>query len=269
MLANACGPCIGQWRRPDAGPGARTPSSPRTTATSRAATTATADDAELHRQPRDRHRARARRPAVVQPAAPTRSTARTARRSASAAAGRRPRCPPHGFERGRRGYVAPPEDGSRVELERRPGSERLQRARSRGPRWDGQDFHDMPVLIKTQGKTTTDHISPAGPWLRYRGHLDKFSDNLFMGAVERLHRRARAGTERAHRARRGRIAEIARDYQAQGLRLGRRRRRELRRGQQPRARRAVAAPPRRRGGHRPQLRAHPRVQPEEAGAARR
>ena len=51
------------------------------------------------------------------------------------------------------------------------------------PAWDGQDFIDMPVLLKTKGKTTTDHISPAGPWLRYRGHLDKFSDNMFMGAI--------------------------------------------------------------------------------------
>jgi len=49
--------------------------------------------------------------------------------------------------------------------------------------WDGKDFIDLPVLVKTKGKTTTDHISPAGPWLRYRGHLDKISDNMFMGAV--------------------------------------------------------------------------------------
>ena len=51
------------------------------------------------------------------------------------------------------------------------------------PAWDGQDFKDMPVLLKAKGKTTTDHISPAGSWLRYRGHLDKFSDNMFMGAT--------------------------------------------------------------------------------------
>jgi aconitate hydratase len=51
------------------------------------------------------------------------------------------------------------------------------------PAWEGVDFVDMPVLLKTKGKTTTDHISPAGPWLRFRGHLDKFSDNMFMGAI--------------------------------------------------------------------------------------
>ncbi len=49
------------------------------------------------------------------------------------------------------------------------------------PAWDGEDFIDLPVLVKTKGKTTTDQISPAGPRLRYRGHLEKFSDNMFMG----------------------------------------------------------------------------------------
>jgi len=49
--------------------------------------------------------------------------------------------------------------------------------------WDGKDFIDLPILVKTKGKTTTDHISPAGPWLRFRGHLDKISDNMFMGAL--------------------------------------------------------------------------------------
>ncbi len=62
------------------------------------------------------------------------------------------------------------------------------------PAWDGQDFVDMPVLLKTRGKTTTDHISPAGPWLRYRGHLDKFSDNLFMGAINAFTGEAGTGT---------------------------------------------------------------------------
>ena len=52
-----------------------------------------------------------------------------------------------------------------------PDSERLQLLEP-WPAWDGRDFLDMPVLVKTKGKTTTDHISPAGPWLRYRGHLD-------------------------------------------------------------------------------------------------
>ena len=89
--------------------------------------------------------------------------------------------PPHGFEPGRAAYVAPPADGSAVELAIDPASERLH-ALAPWPAWDGRDFVELPVLVKTQGKTTTDHISPAGPWLRYRGHLDRFSDNLLSGA---------------------------------------------------------------------------------------
>ena len=51
------------------------------------------------------------------------------------------------------------------------------------PAWNQPDMVDMPILLKSKGKTTTDHISPAGYWLQYRGHLDKFSDNLLMGAT--------------------------------------------------------------------------------------
>jgi len=50
-------------------------------------------------------------------------------------------------------------------------------------KWDGKDYEEIPLLVKTRGKTTTDHISPAGIWLRYRGHLEKFSENMFMGAI--------------------------------------------------------------------------------------
>ncbi len=93
-----------------------------------------------------------------------------------------PEVPARNFDRGHATYVAPPKDGSRVELKVDPNSERIQLMQP-WPAWDGKDFMDMPVLMKTRGKTTTDHISPAGPWLRYRGHLDKFSDNMFMGAT--------------------------------------------------------------------------------------
>ena len=90
--------------------------------------------------------------------------------------------PREGFARGAEGYEAPAEDPASVQVVVPPGSERLQLL-SPFAAWDGQDFVDLPILVKTRGKTTTDHISPAGPWLRYRGHLDKISDNMFLGAV--------------------------------------------------------------------------------------
>ena len=70
----------------------------------------------------------------------------------------------------------------KVEVVISPTSQRLQKLEPFAP-WDGKDYEDMPVLIKTKGKCTTDHISMAGPWLKYRGHLENISKNLLMGAV--------------------------------------------------------------------------------------
>jgi len=90
--------------------------------------------------------------------------------------------PPQGFARGEEGYEAPVDDPGSVSVEVPPDSERLQLLQP-FPKWDGKDIAELPILVKTRGKTTTDHISPAGAWLKYRGHLDKISDNMFLGAV--------------------------------------------------------------------------------------
>lgn len=90
--------------------------------------------------------------------------------------------PRQGFAGGGDGYLAPAEDGASVEVRIDPASRRLQKLLPFAP-WDGKDLLEMPLLIKTQGKCTTDHISMAGPWLRFRGHLENISDNMLMGAV--------------------------------------------------------------------------------------
>jgi aconitate hydratase len=90
--------------------------------------------------------------------------------------------PSAGFESGEAGFVAPPEDGSGVDVRVDPASDRLQLLEPFDP-WDGRDFVDLPILVKAKGKCTTDHISAAGPWLRFRGHLENISGNLFLGAV--------------------------------------------------------------------------------------
>jgi aconitate hydratase len=127
-----------------------------------------------------------------------------------------PEVPAKNFDRGHSSYIAPPEDGSSLELAVDPNSERLQLLQP-WPAWDGQDFLDMPVLMKTKGKTTTDHISPAGPWLRYRGHLDKFSDNMFMGATNAYTGETGKGVNVLTGERGQAISQIARDYKAHGL----------------------------------------------------
>jgi aconitate hydratase len=124
---------------------------------------------------------------------------------------RAPEVPKRGFEPSRVGFVAPPADGRDVAVPLNPGSERLQRLRP-WPAWDGGDLVDMPILMKTAGKTTTDHISPAGPWLRLRGHLERFSENLLSGATN-------AFTQQVGKGAGGRpISAIARDYRAHGVR---------------------------------------------------
>jgi aconitate hydratase len=90
--------------------------------------------------------------------------------------------PPQGFAVEDAGYVAPAADGRMVEVIVKPDSERLQLLEP-FPAWDGMNITDAVVLIKAKGKCTTDHISMAGPWLRYRGHLDNISNNTLIGAV--------------------------------------------------------------------------------------
>ncbi|MDP6650270.1 MAG: aconitate hydratase, partial [Acidimicrobiales bacterium] len=90
--------------------------------------------------------------------------------------------PAQGFDPGADTFQAPPPDGSGIEVVVSPTSERLQML-TPFPAWDGKDLTDLPVLVKAQGKCTTDHISMAGPWLRYRGHLENISGNVYMGAV--------------------------------------------------------------------------------------
>lgn len=88
--------------------------------------------------------------------------------------------PNEGFASGLSGYLAPVGDGIKISVD--PQSKRLQLLTPFAA-WDGFDLLNMPLLIKTQGKCTTDHISMAGPWLRFRGHLENISDNMLMGAV--------------------------------------------------------------------------------------
>ncbi|TMW41831.1 hypothetical protein DOY81_013089 [Sarcophaga bullata] len=90
--------------------------------------------------------------------------------------------PSKGFDPGMDTYDAPPASGENVKVNVDPKSQRLQLL-SPFDKWDGKDYIDLTVLIKVKGKCTTDHISAAGPWLKYRGHLDNISNNMFIGAT--------------------------------------------------------------------------------------
>jgi aconitate hydratase len=180
VLANACGPCIGQWDRTDVPEGQdnvivtsynrnfpkRNDGSAATLAfvTSPETVMALALSGRLD----------------FDPLADTLRTEDGREVRLTVPVGEE--LPSQGFDPGDRGFIAPPEDPSALEVVVRPDSDRLQLLEAFAP-WDGQDYRDLPILLKAKGKCTTDHISMAGPWLRYRGHLENISGNLYLGAV--------------------------------------------------------------------------------------
>ena len=215
VLANACGPCIGQWRRA-ASEGAvpntivtsynrnfprRNDGQPTTMnfIGSPEVVTAMALAGRLSFNPITDTLTDGQGRAV--PARPAETGAR--------GSGARLRCRSRDLHFTARGW-------QRGQLSVAPDSERLQ-IMEPWAAWDHKDFVDCPVLIKTQGKTTTDHISPAGPWLRYRGHLDKFSDNMFMGATNAFTGEAGTGIDVLTGEKGVMISKIARDYKAHGI----------------------------------------------------
>jgi aconitate hydratase len=123
--------------------------------------------------------------------------------------------PAKGFDPGESGFLAPPEDGTSVQVVVRPDSTRLQLLEP-FPAWDGQDLIDMPVLMKAQGKCTTDHISAAGKWLTYRGHLENISGNLFLGVVNAFTGATGEGKDQTDGGTRS-FPEIAKRYAEAGL----------------------------------------------------
>lgn len=124
--------------------------------------------------------------------------------------------PSQGFAKGEEGFIPPAENGDALAVDLPPNSERLQLLQP-FPTWDGKDFEKLPLLIKTKGKTTTDHISPAGPWLKFRGHLDKISDNMFLGANNAFSGEAGKGANVLTGESGLTLAQIARDYKSKGI----------------------------------------------------
>jgi len=122
--------------------------------------------------------------------------------------------PSAGFETALAGFIAPPPSGADVEVKVSPTSDRLQLL-APFPAWDGNDFVDLPVLLKAQGKCTTDHISAAGPWLKYRGHLENISGNLFASAVNAFTGEAGIGKDQIDGASKP-FPDIAKHYMEAG-----------------------------------------------------
>ena len=123
--------------------------------------------------------------------------------------------PPRGYDVEDAGYEAPAADGSSVQLHVSPESDRLQLLDPFAP-WEGTDLHNLPLLIKAKGKCTTDHISMAGPWLKYRGHLDNISNNLLMGALNYFNEKTNA-VKNQLTGEYGEVQAVARYYKSNKL----------------------------------------------------
>jgi aconitate hydratase len=123
--------------------------------------------------------------------------------------------PVKGFDVKDAGYVAPVVDGSKIEINIDPASNRLQKLEAFKP-WDGNELTELPLLIKAKGKCTTDHISMAGPWLRFRGHLDNISDNMLIGAVNAFNDKTNAVLD-PETGEYSAVPALARKFKAQGL----------------------------------------------------
>ncbi len=216
VLANACGPCIGQWQRDDIRKGEK---NSILTSFNRNFPRRNDGNAETY--------AFIGSPEIVvayslagrldfNPLADTLANEKgeTVRLDVPAKADELPRA---GFARGLGGYLAPPADPESVTVVVSPDSERLALL-DPFPAWDGRDFAALPLLLKAKGKCTTDHISAAGPWLKYRGHLDRISDNMFIGAVNAF----TGETGRTRNLLTGEsgvsVPQAARAYKAAGLR---------------------------------------------------
>jgi len=213
VLANACGPCIGQWDRQDIPKGEK-----NTIVTS------------YNRNFTGRNDANVNTHAFV--TSPELTTAMSISGDLSfnplvdelvGANGEKfkldspygDELPADGFDPGEDTYQAPPEDGSGLAVDVNPTSQRLQLL-SPFKQFEGADLEDMTVLIKIQGKCTTDHISMAGPWLKYRGHLDNISNNMFIGAINEENGLAN-NLKNQVTGEYGSVPDVARYYKANGI----------------------------------------------------
>ena len=182
VLANACGPCIGQWDR--SGEEGHTPGRPNVIVTSYNRNFPKRNDGDpatlsFVTSPETVIALALAGTVDFDPVGGTLTNDRGEPVTLAEPTGIE--LPPDGFDPGEDTFVAPPADGT-VTVHVSPDSERIQLLEPFAP-WDGNDYTDLPVIAKAKGKCTTDHISAAGPWLRYRGHLENISGNLYLGVV--------------------------------------------------------------------------------------
>jgi aconitate hydratase len=207
VLANACGPCIGQWKRHDVQKGDR---NSIITSFNRNFTSRNDGNPETH--------AFVSSPETVIGFALTGDlTIDFTKESIDGIYLNPPRgqeLPEGGFVPDEHGFVAPAEDGTALSVVIASESQRLQALQAfKAPK--AEEYHNMPLLLKVKGKCTTDHISMAGPWLRFRGHLDNISNNMLIGAINYANDKANS-IKNMFTGEYGEVPAVARDYKSRG-----------------------------------------------------
>jgi aconitate hydratase len=214
VLANACGPCIGQWNRQDIKKGEK---NSIVTSYNRNFTSRNDGNPATH--------AFVTSPELVTAFAiagrldfnPLTDTIKVNGSDIKLDAPKGDALPTRGYDPGQDTFQAPPKDSSNISVKIDPNSERLQLLKPFAP-WDGKDFTNMPILIKVLGKCTTDHISMAGPWLKFRGHLENISNNMLIGAVNSANNKT---NNVQNFLKEGQVFDtvpgVARDYKANGV----------------------------------------------------
>ena len=215
VLANACGPCIGQWNRPELKKG-----EPNTIVTSYNRNFPGRNDGR-----RETMNFIGSPELVIALALAGRLSFNPLTDSLIANDGSlfkldppktAPEVPENGFKDVQDIYVPPSDNPDNVDIQINKNSDRLQLLKPFS-KWDGNDFDKLPILAKVKGKCTTDHISPAGPWLMYRGHLDKLSDNLLLGAVNAFQDGKIGIGKNILNSKNESFAHIAREYKTKSL----------------------------------------------------
>ena len=215
VLANACGPCIGQWKRPEL-----KKNEPNTIVTSYNRNFPGRNDGK-----RNTMNFIASPELVIALALGGRLSFNPLNDQLNASDGTKfhlipprvaPEIPQSGFKDIEGVYLPPSIEPEKIEVVINNNSDRLQKL-APFPKWDGKDFVKLPVLAKVKGKCTTDHISPAGMWLMYRGHLDKISDNLLLGAVNAYNDEEIGTGKNILNDKNESFPHIARDYKSRGL----------------------------------------------------
>ncbi|MCC6276829.1 MAG: aconitate hydratase [Oligoflexia bacterium] len=214
VLANACGPCIGQWKRDDLKEGEKNSIISSFNRNFRGRNDSNPETLSFLSSP---DIVMALGIAGTLAFDPVRDELNSPQGKFKFEAPRGEDLPAKGYASGDLGYAAPSENPDKVEVKVSPTSDRLQLLKPFA-KWDGKDFLDLPLLVKAKGKCTTDHISPAGPWLKYRGHLDNISNNMFLGAVNAFSGEAGKTTDLISGQTSQPIPQVARNYKAKGMR---------------------------------------------------